>query len=196
MTYDSFVTRIPARRIVPFSVTFEGNGHTVSNFSVVDNTADYVGFLDRIDEYATIRNITLANVDLAGRNNVGALAGSISNPANLTNIYATGIVTGQNKTRGIVGEAVSNTISPYSSLKNSYSDTLVNARNGKGLYGSGYLQVTNSYHNKEKATATPLQPGAKTLAQLQSDTPSSSIYTNWDADIRNFGTSTELPTLR
>ena len=81
-----------------------------------------------------------------------------------------------------------------------YSDASVTSNQGKGIHGDKgddtTITLTSVYYNKEKAAATPLQQGAKTLTQLKAGTPGSTIYTGWSTNIWNFGTATELPILR
>jgi len=58
----------------PFTGTFDGMGHSISNLKISRSTTDNVGLFGQTSE-ATIRNLDIRNVNLSGRDNTGALAG-------------------------------------------------------------------------------------------------------------------------
>ncbi|MBI1416747.1 MAG: filamentous hemagglutinin N-terminal domain-containing protein, partial [Limimaricola sp.] len=70
-----------------FGGTFEGAGHTISNLTIDQPTMDHVGLFGGLSDYAVVRNLTLANVDVSGASDsgalhyVGALAGSTQGPS-------------------------------------------------------------------------------------------------------------------
>ena len=116
----------------PFVGVFDGNGHTILNFTYDSNDRDSIGLFGCVDDpNAEIRNLGLIdpNIDAGTGNNVGSLVGyfgygtinecyvdggSVSgtnlvgglvggNGGTITNCYATGMVTGYYTLGGLVG---------------------------------------------------------------------------------------------
>ncbi len=58
----------------PFSGSFDGAGHTVSNMTIHKPEANNVGFFNFI-RGATVKNVVLRNADVTGKYSVGALVG-------------------------------------------------------------------------------------------------------------------------
>lgn len=58
----------------PFSGSFDGDGHTVSNMTIHRPEDNNVGFFNFI-RGATVKNVTLRNADVTGKYSVGALVG-------------------------------------------------------------------------------------------------------------------------
>jgi hypothetical protein len=78
--------------IATFAGTFNGNGHTVSNFSINKDSSDNVGFFGTISAGGAVKDLTLQNVAVTGRSQTGGLAGT--NQGTITNCGVTGSVTG------------------------------------------------------------------------------------------------------
>ena len=85
-----------------FSGTFDGDGKTVSNITIDDASNDNQGLFGQT-EGATIKNINLANVNVTGKNNVGALVGSADNNTQIINCTVQGNVKGSENVGGLVG---------------------------------------------------------------------------------------------
>ena len=81
-----------------FNAIFEGNGHTISNL-FINRTTDNIGLFGVTTD--RIRNVKLANVNVTGDDNVGALVGR--NNASIDNCEASGTVTGVSAVGGLVG---------------------------------------------------------------------------------------------
>jgi hypothetical protein len=105
----------PFGESTPFSGTFNGQGHTISNVTINDATDRYVGFFGWTS--GTIENVGLVNPNVTGsltNASIGALAGYqsggiISNCSNITgNVTGTGF---QSQTGGLVGQQYGGTIS-------------------------------------------------------------------------------------
>ena len=194
---------------------FIGNlGGTVNKSSVVNSNiredssnhgylGGFIGNIGGIVNKSSVINSTVVGDSLLNdRNiNIGGFFGRTSQHGDIRDSYIVGssvIGSEGDYVGGIIGQ-----LDPLNDttfvIKNVYSDVAIT--HGNGIYGhsgsdDNTLTITNSYYNKEKATATPLQPGAKTRTQLQSGIPSTTIYTDWSTDTWDFDTTTEFPTFR
>jgi len=95
-----------------FLGNFDGSNHTISNLTVT-SSLDYKGLFGSVG-ISVIKNIGLLDVSISGPSpdsysSVGSLAGRSS--ATISNCYATGSVTGDFQTGGLVGYFNSATIS-------------------------------------------------------------------------------------
>ena len=86
----------------PFSTTFEGNGHTISNL-FIRSLSSYVGLFGYVSGSSELRNIGLLDVKVGGNNNVGGLVGQ-NYQGTVSNSFATGSMTGENRVGGLVGQ--------------------------------------------------------------------------------------------
>ncbi len=126
----------------PFSGTFDGQGHVVSNISLDYSRARRVGLFGYV-RGGTISNLGLVNVRVVGKGRVGALVGHASD-AEISNIYVQGgEVSGKTEIGGLAGRSSGET-----TLTNVYSSALVSGdqRIG-GLLGSMVtaLTIKNGY---------------------------------------------------
>jgi hypothetical protein len=165
-----------ASRWYPFRGTFDGNGHTISNFTYTSTEATYVGLFrytfgaqikdlglidpngqaDRGDfhgclvgrvDAGSITDCYVERGSISGNDNVGQLVGY--NGGAIINCHATGDVIGEDAVGGLVGEN-SDTIS------NCLSNCSVNGKdNTGGLVGknSGSIAASCSYSTVEGRTA-------------------------------------------
>lgn len=119
----------------PFRGLFDGDGHTISNFTYHSNLGD-AGLFGHIQ--GTVRNLGLMNVDVSGTENVGGLAG-IMVGGTVSNCYVKGGVSGHNDVGGLIGRPM------VASINNCYSMAEVSGdyRIG-GLVG---LNDGNMIHN-------------------------------------------------
>ena len=85
----------------PFTGTFDGNGHIISNLTIAASSKDYVGLIGCVGFDGQIRNLGVKNVTITGRYCVGGLAGL--NYGTLTACYAAGSVSGSEFVGGLVG---------------------------------------------------------------------------------------------
>ncbi|HEX6996249.1 MAG TPA: filamentous hemagglutinin N-terminal domain-containing protein, partial [Gammaproteobacteria bacterium] len=88
---------------VPFSGTFDGQGHVVSGLTIDRSTDDFVGLFGLAVD-AAIRDVGLVDARIRGRFGSGALVGRMDRTT-VTRSYATGMVTGTEMVGGLVGQA-------------------------------------------------------------------------------------------
>ncbi len=112
----------------PFTGTFDGAGHTVSNLSIVSPNSTQGFFGHVFGGVADIRNLTLTRVQVvANGTNVGALAGELEG-GRVFNCHVDGSVTGGQSVGGLVGALyVGAMISTSSAAVNVQGTTTVNA---------------------------------------------------------------------
>jgi len=153
----------------PFTGVFDGNGHTISNFSysstswtyigffgcvkegtiknlgliypnIVDGTMDDIGSLVGYLQMGIIKNCYAKSGNVAGFEHVGGLLG-VNSSGIITSSYATSNVTGKIETGGLVGENSSGTIT------NCYTNGIVSGDwSIGGLVGvNSSGTITNSY---------------------------------------------------
>ncbi len=101
-----------------FSGTFDGNGHTISNFTYYDPGAWYIGLFGHLDDNSEVRNLGLIspNVDVGDESDLygggfltGALAGGCS--GTISGCYVEGgSISGNTEIGGLVGESMGGTI--------------------------------------------------------------------------------------
>jgi hypothetical protein len=123
----------------PFTGTFDGNGHVISNLTyATTEDVNYVGLFGVISN-ATIQNLGLNNVSLSsGGNSVGGLVG-YNNYGTLTACYATGTISGTQFIGGLVGMNFAGSITAChaaDSVNALYADSYVGGLVG---YNSGSL---------------------------------------------------------
>jgi hypothetical protein len=99
-TYTDSLLPIPAS----MDGTFEGLGHTISNFSAAGNGRGIGLFGQSLYEGSIVRDLTLSKVNVRGSKDAlaGALGGGIN--ATITNVHASGVVSATNN--GTVGGLV------------------------------------------------------------------------------------------
>lgn len=108
----------------PFSGTFDGDGHTVSGIRIYKNGgsgwADYFSGIFGFVLNGTVRNVTLADARLTGRNSVGGIVGSaiadegtctIDNCHVLSNVAIHAVADGSSSHGGIAGTTNGATVS-------------------------------------------------------------------------------------
>jgi hypothetical protein len=89
---------------VPFSGTFDGAGHVVSNLSLSSPSATDVGFFGLIQGGAAeVRSLNLVGANVVGSANVGILVGNSERGARILGCTTQGSVQGDNSVGGILG---------------------------------------------------------------------------------------------
>jgi trimeric autotransporter adhesin len=151
----------------PFTGTFEGLGHTISDLTIDRPATSDVGLIGKSGKAAAIRDVGLIGGSVSGSSNVGALVGQSGGA--VSNSYATGNVAGTSyAVGGLVGQsggAVSNSDATGSvagtgnavgglvgqnngAVSNSYATGSVAGSNEEvgGLVGQNYIAtVSDSY---------------------------------------------------
>ena len=140
-----------------YRADFYGNGYTISNLSVSLRDRKYVGLFGAIGAISAIsgskvviRDVGLENVNVLGRDHVGALAGR--NSAMIRDAWSTGKVSGNAFVGGLVGWNMKD-----GTVERSYSEADVTGFNSSdsggplwstriaGLVGGNYGTITNTY---------------------------------------------------
>jgi hypothetical protein len=98
----------------PFAGTLDGQNFVISNLKIDRATTDYVGLFGYTASGSVIQKVKLDNVNVKGKNYVGALVGY--NKASLTQISSTGIVAGAVAAGGLIGRSDLSTLSKLSSI--------------------------------------------------------------------------------
>ncbi len=184
----------------PFVGVFDGNNHTISNFTCDTNDIMYIGLFGYVDG-GEIRNLGLidSEIHVGGKGDyVGSLVGNVQcgiiancysedadvigdfmvgglvgyhHRGTITNCYVTGSVTGNNHVGGLVGKHYSDTIA------NCYSTcSVTGTENTGGLIGSNSGHVINSYWDIETSgqATSAAGEGKKTEQMMMADT-----FLNW-----------------
>lgn len=125
----------------PFTGTFDGNGHVITNLTVAAPSQDYVGLFGYVGSGGQILLLGVENVNINGGAAVGGLVGDIYY-GNITSCYTTGSVSGSYAVGGLVGHNDSGTItSCYATGSVIGSSEFVG-----GLVGYSYLgTITSCY---------------------------------------------------
>ncbi|MCY3913922.1 MAG: cadherin domain-containing protein [Chloroflexi bacterium] len=198
--------------IGPYTATFEGNGHTLSNLFIDRDATDEVGFFSRLGTGGVIRRVGLRGMDVRGRNEVGGLVGD--SDGSVTASYASGTVAGDDRVGGLVGLSDGQITASYAGsavtgvgpgghadhgglvgraekrgrISASYAWGRVTETHGSagGLVGSkhGDARMTASYWDAATSGRTRSAGGVgKTTAELQTPTGYSGIYVDWNVDL-------------
>ena len=121
----------------PFTATFEGNGHTVSNLSIDTDNVVTVGLFGLTS--SSIRNVGMTDVDVKGADLAGGLIGF--NFGEIRASYVTGRVSGRENVGGLVGINQSN-----GEILASYSTSHVSGEEDVGgLVGDNRGKITAAY---------------------------------------------------
>nr|WP_319564646.1 YDG domain-containing protein [uncultured Rhodoferax sp.] len=150
----------------PFTGSFDGQNHTISNLSINRPAAEGVGLFGVAGATSAISNIGLIGSSVTGSSSVGTLVGQ--NSGDLSNAYATGSVTGAGNVGTLVGYNSGGSISnvyatgsvsgnysvgglvgySWGSISNAYaSASVAGSSYVGGLLGSNAGTVTSSYWN-------------------------------------------------
>ena len=127
----------------PFSGTFDGNGHIISNMYISLET-DAALFISI--NYATIKNLGINNSYIMSKDGVAATIGANVSYSVIENNYVDAIIIGKKNSGGILGATSSNII------KNCYSLSSINGSNSQfiggivGYFGNSVSKLKNCYN--------------------------------------------------
>jgi len=96
----------------PFTGTFDGRGHTISNLTIDMPDEDNVGLFSSTDG-AVIQNVVLYNIEVNGQNQVGGLIGHADDSEIINCLVVEGTITGTGEGQeigGLVGFSAGTTI--------------------------------------------------------------------------------------
>jgi hypothetical protein len=128
----------------PFTGVFDGNGHTISNFTYEYSGDEFVGLFGYVDgESAQIKNLRLIdpNVD-AGKDDVGSLVGYLED-GTITDCYVEGgSISGNHAVGGLIGATGS---TPQISNCHATGNILGTGWHVGGLVGANSGTISNCY---------------------------------------------------
>lgn len=150
----------------PFTGRYNGNGKIISGLNINRPTVDDQALFGWTGDTAKLSNISLVDVKINGKENIGSLVGN--NSGNIEGTYATGSVRGYSNIGGLVGKNIeSGTIyNSYATclvtgdrftvgglvgqhsgiIKSCYATGSITAyMTAGGLVGSNYAMINNSY---------------------------------------------------
>lgn len=126
-----------------FEGKFDGNFHTITGVYIDSPTADNIGIFAAVYGSGEIKNLgrdTAVSGYVRGRNNVGGIAGELSDSAVIENCTFSGIVEGVNYVGGIAGFAGSGT-----AVKKCFNSAAVSANfNVGGVAGLNSGRISES----------------------------------------------------
>ena len=95
-----------------FAGVFDGQGHTVSNFTLdATHRSYYAGLFNQVSHGGTIKNLTVKNATIKGKSMVGAVASSLDSNATVENCKAIGCtLIGVKKVGSVVGYSAGSTV--------------------------------------------------------------------------------------
>jgi|GEM_PF-986210 len=128
---------------IKFSGTYNGKGHIISGLNINRSATNNIGMFGYTGNGAEIDSIGLIKIDIAGKENVGGLAGN--NKGSISNSYCSGSVSGSSCIGGLTGYN-------WNSIKSSYStgNTNGSVQTG-GLTGYNNGNISNSYSTSKVA---------------------------------------------
>ncbi len=150
----------------PFTATFDGGGHTISNMRIRAAIGDQ-GLFGSINSPGVLRNVAVLDVDIDRTgsptfNSIGGLLGS--NRGAVEGSYSTGAVTGFENVGGLVGDN-------RGVVTNSYSSVTVNGNRAVGgLVGfnrNSTARITNSYAVGAVSAVSMLVSGGNSAARTK-----------------------------
>ena len=150
----------------PFTATFDGGGHTISNMRIRAAIGDQ-GLFGSINSPGVLRNVAVLDVDIDRTgspivNSVGGLVGSSRGAVERS--YTTGAVTGFENVGGLVGDN-------RGVVTNSYSSVTVNGNRAVGgLVGfnrNSTARITNSYAVGAVSAVAMLVSGGNSAARTK-----------------------------
>lgn len=123
-----------------FKGTFDGQGHTIDSLYINRTATDNVGLFGRTDIGSTIKNIGLTNATISGKSRTGGLVG-LNYQGIITDVYATGNVTGFGIVGGLVGDNYKG------SITNAYATSNVSGLQAVGGLAGNLREgsITNAY---------------------------------------------------
>ena len=113
----------------PFSGVFDGNGHTILNFTYTSPSTSYTGLFGYLDDTnAEIKNLGLINpnINVGTGRYVGSLVGYMGD-GTITNCYAEGGSVSGNKLVGGLVDSILMAQSPSAMLRGAFRDIILSA---------------------------------------------------------------------
>ena len=122
----------------PFTGVFDGNGHTISNFSYTSTDKSYIGLFGYIGGDIKDLDLVDPNINAGNGNNVGGVVGCLVN-AIVSNCRVNGgMICGGDSVGGVVGSGYGNHV--QSIIRQCHSNTTVSGRDLVGGLAGEYSQ--------------------------------------------------------
>ena len=139
-----------------FAGVFDGQGHTISNFTVdASNRSYYAGLFNQVSHGGTVKNLTVKGATIIGNSMVGAVASSVDLSATVDNCRAIGCtLIGVKKVGAVVGYSAGSTVT------NNYAENCAvyySEKEGAEILGYEYTGSTvnnNTFTDVEVVNAT------------------------------------------
>jgi hypothetical protein len=138
-----------------FTGRFDGNGYTITGLTIDRPAAEDVGLFGETGAGAVIESVELANASVTGGNNVGGVAGDLSEGSVLRDVSGTVSVTATTDAGGLVGDVQSGSVVQSASV----AGTVTGSDNIGGLVGSSVGGVVTRSSARATVTATGAEPG-------------------------------------
>ena len=166
----------------PYVGTFDGDNHSITGLTI-QNAGDRIGLFGQVGTNGTVKDLKLADVNVSGNDNVGAVAGC--NEGTISNCSVSGSIQGNQYVGGVVGVMSTNSemiaccvtgdvkstvvsgeanaggvvgLMRESSITACYSTGNVTAANGTNVGGvvgcSNMSTITSCYHATGDVTGT------------------------------------------
>ena len=139
-----------------FRGAFDGDGHTVSGLTIARPAANETALFGRVGGDGTVENLTLADADITGQNQVGTVVGN-NTGGTVRSVSASGTVSGENDAGGLVGRNSGTVNRSNASVAVESSGGSVGGLVGENIAGT----VTESY-----ATGDAGAPSATSVGGL------------------------------
>lgn len=123
-----------------FTGTFDGNGYAIKNLYINNPEKDYIGLFGYVNN-ATIKNVTLEDANITGKNYVGGIAGYSYQNTTISYCCTQGTVAGTEHVGGIIGYQYSGGGS--TNVYYNYIQYCNNATSVSGIYNVGGITGTS-----------------------------------------------------
>jgi hypothetical protein len=139
----------------PFTGSFDGNGHTISNVTINGDGGDddYIGFFGFIGQEGVVYDLTLENVDMTGDSFVGGFVGT--NLGQIMNCTVSGEVTAFEAAGGFAGQnfnSIDNCSSSCNVLGEGEGDSYIYG----GFVGSNSFDYTQALETETLSITMPV----------------------------------------
>ena len=143
-----------------FMGILDGNGKTISGLWINRSNNDNIGLFGYITSDPIIKNLTVVANTIAGKNNVGGIAG-YSKGATISNVSFSGKIKGNAVIGGFVGKSdFGRNYGIILSDCSAFVEIIASENNIGGLVGSGVAQATNCHIYNSKISGANNVGGA------------------------------------
>jgi filamentous hemagglutinin family protein len=153
----------------PFTGTFDGLGHAISNLTINRTGTNYVALFGYVAAGSAIRNTGLTGASISGQNTVGGLVGWLE--GSVSNSYITGAVSGNVNIGGLVA------VISGATLSNSYSSASIS---GSGNYIGGLVAFNSGTISNSYSTGSVTGPSVSVGGLLGTNNSGTISNSFWD----------------